>query len=116
MKKFPVGPEECGIIFESAQIADLGDGFLLPQKLPCHEKALAVNVAADGIASFLFKHPHKVVFTDEKFLRDQIHTQIPGQMLVDKLRNGKDLGMKMAGGKEAPAVGQGGAVQVNDKF
>lgn len=30
MKKFPVGPEECGIIFESAQIADLGDGFLLP--------------------------------------------------------------------------------------
>ena len=62
MKKFFVCPKKGGVILEPAQIADVGDRHLFPEKLPRHEKPFAVYIPADGIAGFLLKSPHQVVF------------------------------------------------------
>ena len=62
VEEYPVCPEKGGIVFKPAQITDMGDGFFFKKKLFCHEKAFAVDVAADGIAGFLFEKPHKMIF------------------------------------------------------
>lgn len=70
---FFVGAHEGGVVFKAALLGCLDDGDALGNQGAGQEKALADNIAVNGVAGFFLKFTHHVIFAEKIFPGQGFH-------------------------------------------
>ena len=88
-----VGPGKGGIIPESGGKAGFRDGSPLFDQIPGQEEPAVGDIAADGISGLGLEQAHHIIFADKKYIREAVNVQGIGQVGMDVVQDGDDLGV-----------------------
>lgn len=113
---FLICPEERSIIAESGLIAGFCDGGAPAQELVCVLETFFGQVFGDGVAGFLAKEAHHVVFAHVKAGGELIDRVVFFWMLREVAHELQDFFAGRGGRNVFPVVFRGGAIKVYHKF